>query len=489
MSKLKKMLKSENGHFVGDVGFRAFTEIFNAVFGIITFSILSRILSKSDYAVVNQTIAVSSLIAPIVLLKINSAFCIFFAGDTDQARLKSRFFSSLLMDLPMCIIIFGCLFGGSVFFSNLMFGSRDYSFIMGWMAIYFIILSLSTLMQDFYRAVKRIKTSSVLLITKTFVTSALFIFLVLSRHSVTVDAAIKAYCAAEGLVLILGFISILHYFREIPLKIEFAPLKEYLKYSLPLMPYVVMSWINSFIDRFILNHLQGLEISGVYSFNYSLVSRVFVISSILSYTILPYISMYWNQNNKAQVESYLQKASRLGMFLGFPIIFGLYQTSPTIVQLLSGGNFSVNRPLLLILSFAFLFQMLYNMYSYLIDLSRKTVMYNVVFLISSIINVVFNFMLIPVIGIYGAAVSTLLTYIIQFIITAIIGTRSTGITIRMDFKYILKTFLITMIMLIVLMAVYRNNGLLNFTVSVFAGIIVYFGVSYGAAKAGKTKMV
>ena len=126
IAKIKEKAGGENGRFAGDLGFKAVTELCNALFGILTFAILSRLLSKSDYAVVNQTIAISSLIAPIILLKMNSAFCVFLAGEKDQEIVKSRFFSVLLVSLPFCALVLAVMWIFGDRFSDSMFSTPEY---------------------------------------------------------------------------------------------------------------------------------------------------------------------------------------------------------------------------------------------------------------------------------------------------------------------------------------------------------------------------
>ena len=127
--------------------------------------LLSRALNQAEYAVVNQSIAMSALLAPVILIKINNAYCIFLPSETDPSVVKSRF-SPLLVSLPVCAAVFFALFFGSGFFSGLMFNSPAYSPAD---ALYGAVLRaalLSTPDPGFFRATGRMKTSSVILIVK-----------------------------------------------------------------------------------------------------------------------------------------------------------------------------------------------------------------------------------------------------------------------------------------------------------------------------------
>lgn len=94
-SQLKKFFKGEKGHFAGDLALKTVTEVISAVFGVLTFGLLSRALDQASYAVVNQSIAMSALLAPVILVKINTAYCV-CSCRRSRTRRPSRAGSSRL---------------------------------------------------------------------------------------------------------------------------------------------------------------------------------------------------------------------------------------------------------------------------------------------------------------------------------------------------------------------------------------------------------
>ncbi len=489
IAKIKEKAGGENGRFAGDLGFKAVTELCNALFGILTFAILSRLLSKSDYAVVNQTIAISSLIAPIILLKMNSAFCVFLAGEKDQEIVKSRFFSVLLVSLPFCALVLAVMWIFGDRFSDLMFSTPEYGNITPLMALYFVLLSLSSLVQTFYQAINRQKKSNVFILLRVVLTTFGFAALSLIPGFFTLPFALLVYVIVEGIVFLFSFFSLIVDFHRIPLHLEFLPLEEYYRYALPLMPFAIMGWINSFIGRFILNHLMDLENSGIFSFDSALISRAFFINAVIVYTIFPYISKFWNEGNKSKVVSYLRKATNIGVFFALPLTFGIVAVAPTIVEILSGGNYPTDRLLLGLICFANLFLMLYTIYSFLIDLSRRTMLYNVIFLISSLINIGLNYLLIPIWGLYGAGAAMLISYIIQFFLTLFIGNLAAQLQISIDWPFMLRSLVCSLFMFLVCLLVYGEGGLLRCILTVIIGCIVYFSTSYAWARLTRRSLI
>ena len=486
---LSNVFHGKGGKFAGDLLFRMFAEIANAAFSVIIFGILARQLTKTDYAVSNQLLTFGTLLAPIILVKINSAYCVFFPGEKNISVLKSRFYSSLITIIPILISIITIFIAFRNSIALAMFGTDEYSSYMLVVSLYYVLLALVMLTQDFFRAIASIKISSILISINVFLKVVIFVVLNSTQEAIFLRNVLYVYIGVELLALILGFILVARYFKSVPFKIEFRPLKEYYKYAIPLMPYLLFAWINTSIGKFILNHKLGLENSAIYAFNYGMVSRVFIINTVISYTIFPYLSKFWNEGDKDKVVLYLKKAFNIGLFFGLPISFGLIAVLPTIVFILSGETYQPNSILVLILCFAMIFSMYYNVYAYLISLSRKTIWYTIILLTTSIISVLLNLILIEFFGIYGAAITLMITFTVQALLTVLIGTKSTGLKLSIDYGFVIRTFLISLLMYVFVSQVYHNSTYINFIISILFGIFLYLGLHFLYSKIRKERII
>ena len=489
LSTLTSRLRGEHGRFAGDIGFKLLTEICNAVFGLLTFAIMARLLvEKEDYAVVNQMIAISSLLSPILLVKMNDAFCVFLAGETDRERMKSRYFSVLLLCLPVCLTLCALTLLLNRGLSMLLFDSESYAGLMPLMALYFVVLALSLLNQSLYQSTEHQKKSNVFIILRCVLTTLSFFLLQLMPQMVSLHNVLRLYLLVESVVCLSSFLCIIWDFHGIRLRLHFAPLQEYYRYALPLMPYVVMNWVNNSIGRFMINHLKNMEDAATYGFYASLISRAFFVNAVLVYTIFPYVAKFWNQGNKEQVSRYLQKAFHFGVEFGLPATIGLCVTGPTLIRLMSGNNFDYAPTMMLWLCLGSLFQMLNVNFSYLIDLSRRTGLYNIILLIVSLLNVGLNLLLIPRLGIEGAAVALMLAYLTQLALTAWIGMRSAGLRVIPHPWQIGKALLASAALYAACRLVYADT-LPRFALTVCVGVAVYGGFLFALSKVTKTPLL
>lgn len=119
-----------------------------------------------------------------------------------------------------------------------------------------------------------------------------------------------------------------------------------------------------------------------------------------------------------------------------------------------------------VLCIGMLFQMFGNVFTYLIDLSRKTAWYNVIFLVTCVIKVALTYALIPSCGMMGAALATMLTYILQFLLTMWVGMRTANLRFTLEYRQTVKAVVFTALMTAAVIPVYGAGGLLRFVLAV-----------------------
>lgn len=483
------LLHKISNSIVSDFIFRIITENFSFIFSIITFSLISRMLEKEEYAIVNQTLTLSSVVAPIILLQLNSTFCVFLAPLKDKQTQISRFISMLLLIIPVCVVFWLSMAIKSNFMSSLLFASDSYDKYLILIATYLVFYSLSFFSIEFFRGLTRLKTSTFFVMLRTILITSCLLILVYITKSLSLYTVLMCYCLVEFSILFIVNLYILYVFFGTKIVINFYILKDYFLFAIPLIPYAIMSWANAGLSRIILNHLMSLKDAAIYGFNYSVVVRVFFLNSLIGYIIYPYISRFWAEKNLDKVKSYLSNGINMGILLYLPLTVGVIVTAPTIVAILAKGNFVPNRILIAIISLSMFFQFISNIFSYLIALSRKTIWYNFILLAVCVINISVLYVAIPLFGIYGAAIALAVTYFFQALLTSYIGIKNTGLTLNINFIFIFKTIICTLIMSIILVFIYNNTGAINFMMSFIASVLCYFMSLYFVSKFTNTNIL
>jgi O-antigen/teichoic acid export membrane protein len=200
------------------------------------------------------------------------------------------------------------------------------------------------------------------------------------------------------------------------------------RFSIPMIPTTIMWWITSVSDSFFITGMLGFDYTGVYSAVCKLPNIIALVSGIFSQA--------WNMS------AITEKNSRtIAKF--YSDVFNFYQS---ILYVVAAAMLLLIRRLLGIMTvgegfdgafrytpmiiLAVIFTCFSTFMGSVYIASKKSVRSMLTVMVGAAANIMFNIIFIPVWGLNGAALSTLISYILVFAIRAI-DTRS---LVFMDFK-------------------------------------------------------
>ena len=160
----------------------------------------------------------------------------------------------------------------------------------------------------------------------------------------------------------------------------------------------------------------GVEYSGFYSAASRLVIIVLLYSTLFLQFLYPNISRF-NVNSDKFNDLY-KNLIAFATFTGFSFFIFSYLIVEFYLSLF-GSNFSIAREALLILSFNLLFAIIYNVWvhkNFLINNYSKILFFHILIIV---LNIVLNFYMIDLYGIKGAAISTMISGVLSFLIVNI----------------------------------------------------------------------
>jgi O-antigen/teichoic acid export membrane protein len=182
-----------------------------------------------------------------------------------------------------------------------------------------------------------------------------------------------------------------------------------LKYGIPLIPHTLSSWVSNLSDRWILNLFVPLSQVGIYSLGAQFGSLLGVLLTGFNYAWVPFVMSSLKEN-----ESHAkQKISRLTTYyMGILVLLVLIIVffAPIVLRIMATQKFYDAIPIIPYIVFAMFWQGIYFMSVNPLFYLKKTQYLAIISIISAIINISCNLLLIPIYGIYGAAISTIISY-------------------------------------------------------------------------------
>ncbi|MBP6912979.1 MAG: flippase [Candidatus Pacebacteria bacterium] len=176
-------------------------------------------------------------------------------------------------------------------------------------------------------------------------------------------------------------------------------------------PFAILIFFNTILtntDILMLGILSTPESVGLYSAAQKLTQFLYLVPALISVAVLPMFSKLVEAGDE-RFELIFTKIIRLLLLFGFPIVIGGALLSKNILVLIFGGEYASAAATLSIM----LFLVLINFPKIIMDNAilahdqqKKFLKYT---LIAVVLNVVLNYLLIPIYGSTGAAVSTLIS--------------------------------------------------------------------------------
>jgi O-antigen/teichoic acid export membrane protein len=440
--------------------------LFVGLTGIILLPILTRNLSIAEYGIWVQITVTVSLVPIFIVMGLPSYSMVrFLSGEQNKEKIQEGFYS-----IAFVILIIGLLVS-SIFFifagqiSQILFGGN--SLIVKLLSLILILSSLNILFQYFFITFQQIKQYSLLLCLKA-VTLILFVsfFILLGKG---VIGAVAGFLCNEFIFFLIAFSLILSKIGIIFPK--FTELNEYLHLSIPAIPSSLSYWVVDSSDRYLIGILLGASAVGYYSPGYSLGSIVAMLAAPITSILTSTLSKSYNEKNDEEVKNLMEYSIKYFLFIAIPSVIGLSLLSKPLLTLLSTSAIANAGYLITpFVAVGFLLLGLNNIIVNMIILEKKTKIIGFTWIIAATINLIFNLLLIPLFGILGAAIATLIAYTIPFIILAHYSFKF--IKLNLNYEFYIKIILASL-PIIFMYLFWKPDSLTSVLLFVLISVIIY----------------
>lgn len=195
-------------------------------------------------------------------------------------------------------------------------------------------------------------------------------------------------------------------------RMDIKLLTEMLAFSTPLILGAVSGWITTFCDRFVLEYFLGTDSVGIYSVASKLPSLISAFASVfMSAWLLSAIKEYETGADRTFSNMVFRKFNALFMAWAALMIF----CCKWVMVLLAKGEFSEGWKYAPLLLCSALFGGLGNFFGAFYTSAKRNISLTVTTAIGAVVNLVLNFVLVPYMGIQGAAFTTMFSQFMVFI--------------------------------------------------------------------------
>ncbi|UUV99894.1 lipopolysaccharide biosynthesis protein [Vagococcus luciliae] len=448
MNKYKKLISNSLIFAIGNLGSKLIV--------ILLVPLYTYYLTPAEYGVSDLIMTTTSLLLPIVSMSIFDGVLRFVMDKNDN---KEVFYSGFI------ITIFGNIIILLIFILNSIFNWYSDLKIFNYILILLSLQSFQSLLNQYVRAVERIKLFAINGILTTIILMSFNIILI-----VKYNMGIEGYIYSQIMSLFVSNIFLMYMvkIKNLIYKVSFNKelTKNMLLYSLPLIPNALMWWIINSSNRYVILLFLGASANGLFAVASKVPSVISIFQSIFFQS--------WQLSAIEEYESddkgdfYSKTFNYFSLFMIF-ITYFIIVFVKLLFKLVISPDYFVTWKLVPFLTLG----VMYSSFSaflgtnYIASKETKGILKTTI--IGGFLNIVISIILVQIIGLQGVGIATSISFFIVFIVRYYDTQKY--IQMRIDWK---KFIFLNLILIIQSLVLFQIKGIGVLAISIILFTILVF---------------
>jgi len=459
----------EYATFGRQVGYIITANIAILLLGFIRLPIVTKGLGASLYGTWSLISVTVSLIVPFAMISFPVSIVRFLAAEKDMGRIRDDFLSACSIVFISGTIFSLLLFFLSDFLATSIFKNGDLASYIKLASILILLNSIHALPLAFFRMNRRMGLNAILNLVYNTSQIGLIIAAILLGYKLT--GLITALIISG---ILFNLITLLYILRQTGFQLpRFSHMKSYLRWGIPLTPNTAILWIIHSSDRYMISYFISVAAAGIYGAAYAIGNYASFALMPLGAVLYPNISKTYDEGNLDGTKNYLKYSTKYLMMVAIPSAFALSMLAKPLLQILTTPEFVSGSIVVPFVAFGAVLFCFFQIFVYIIHLVRKTKLTVRLLATSAGINILLNLILIPRMGVLGAAVATLIAYGVLGILTLMVTRRY--LKFNLSLPFMAKSIFSSGIMALCIWLI-SPQSIAMLIISIFVGVAVYFSV-------------
>ncbi|MGV8048738.1 MAG: oligosaccharide flippase family protein [Anaerolineaceae bacterium] len=465
MTSSAKILKLGSYYMIGEVAI--------ALSGFISFPIFTRLLTKEEYGIMNIISVTLGLVATFSSAGLRHASQRFYHHYEKRNQLSSFYTTVLVSSCAFAILGTGSFVALGVLLSYagvLLDNTRSIILVASGLILARVMMNM---IGSLYRIREEAAIYSIFSVLTKYVGMMLSIALI-SYYFHNLYGFFVGLSIGEVLILLLLIAHMVKHFGWPKSAFSPAIFKETLAYGFPFIIASLAAVVLSMGDRYLIGFFLNVESVATYSVAYNLCMYLSgTLITVFELVFIPSIMKLWNNGNPDSVRKQVENTLKIYCLVALPIIFGTTAVGNQLVVILAGEKYLSSSHLI---PYILAGEMLKGLFTFLaigVQFSKNTGILASVNWSVALVNILSNLLLIPRVGLLGAAISTIISYILLVMLGAIRSSKYFKLSI--PFLHILKYAACSFLMYagLLILTWYAH---LNLVILITLGALIYISL-------------
>jgi O-antigen/teichoic acid export membrane protein len=381
--------------------------VISRLIGVFLLPVVTRYLTRAEVGAVETLLSLSIVLVIVLRAGISMAFFRFyFDAEDDRGRttvVRTSFWFTMTM--ATLGLVAGWIFASQI--SQILFETHsDANLVRAAFVVLWAQMNYEQL-----TALFRVEERSISYVAATLANVIITVVSTILLVAVWDKGAVGVLVGNFSGTLAVYFVLLAYRRFQLGLEFDRDLFRQMQRFGLPLVPSGLALWVIDLSDRFFLVRMKGLAENGLYSIGVR-VSTAILLLLIALRTAWPAFAYSIKDDEEAK-RTYAFVLTYV-LYAACWLSLTLSLLAPWIVRLLTTPAFYRGAEVVPLLVFGGTAFIAFNVMSIGIGRAKRTQFNWVITGFAALVNVSLNFVLIPPYGMMGAAVSTLVAYVVMF---------------------------------------------------------------------------
>jgi O-antigen/teichoic acid export membrane protein len=288
-----------------------------------------------------------------------------------------------------------------------------------------------------------------------------------------------------GLIAVLAVVNVWHLFRYLtrpihlngPLTFSIPIMKDIVAFNGPVLGHNLASSVLSVSDRYLMEALVSSYAVGIYSASYALADGIIrLIAMTFMLTVGPIVVTTWENHGQDLAYRFTERLFRYYMLLATPALVGLILLRREAISILTTPEYVPGSAVIVWVGIALFFHGYTLVIGSVFDMTKKTMIPFINFVIAGVFNMIANLILLPRFGYMAAAWTTCAAYGLLLALSVISCRRIVRLKMIGDYTWKVPLAAGVMGLAVILSKSHVHSSLLGLAALVMLGIVVYGAV-------------
>jgi O-antigen/teichoic acid export membrane protein len=382
----------------------------NKLVALFLFPIYTRSLEPSQFGDWDMTNTIAMVVTYLCILGTDTALAFYFFDAKDETERRAYFTSSVLFPTAISLIfLLLALLAGAPLANVLYENPTGYEALIFYAMLTIVANVIIQQVLAYARFSRRVWTFNIGSMGYVIGSSVLSIYFVVYEGAGVVGIFVGQVIGQWIVALILMWMFRKEFTRHFTRK----HIMDLLHYGAPLLPTLLAFWVMNALSRPMIYHMISPEQAGIFGAAVRLASMIALLTAAFQLAWRPFSMSIKEREDAPRIYSLLGRAF---LVIGTFFIMGLTFIIEPLVRLITGSpEYFAAYPYVWMLSLGTVLNTMHLIVGVGLLIHKQTKTISKTFMVASVLYFIGNFILIPVVGVWGTAAMSVITYLFVFL--------------------------------------------------------------------------